>query len=107
MCPGPSCQLRVPSLSSPIMLNVLFVCIVLALYLMRSHIFYSSLAFRKGKLPAKPRTVICHHQSSVSVVGTSWMDLVLSIRTTLCGRFIIYSWCQSVGWLDTAVLAGP
>lgn len=71
------------SLLSSIMLNVLFVYVVLALYLMCSRIFYSSLAFNKGKLPAKLRIIICHHQSSVYTVGTSWDRLDFKHKTEL------------------------
>lgn len=69
-----------PLLSS-IMLNVLFVYVVLALYLMCSRIFYSSLAFDEGRLPAKLRIVICRHQSSVYTVGTSWDRLDFKHKT--------------------------
>lgn len=57
------------------MLNVLFVYVVLALYLMCSRIFYSSLAFYEGKLPAKLRVIICRHQSGAYVVGALWDGL--------------------------------
>lgn len=71
-------RICVPSSLLPsITLNVLFVYVVLALYLMCSHIFYSSLAFYEGKLPANLRGAICCHQSSVSVLGTSWDELDL------------------------------
>lgn len=78
--PEPSCQqgpVSSPLLPS-VMLNVLFVYVVLAVYLVRPHVFYSSLALHEGKLPAKLRFVICHHQSSVCVVGA--MDSILSIK---------------------------
>lgn len=96
------------SLSSSIMLNVLFVYVVLALYLMCSRIFYSSLAFDEGKLPAKLRIIICRHQSSVYTVGTSWdrldfkhkMELLLFGAVSFCPRSV--SRC-----VDAGVLACP
>lgn len=71
------------SLLSSIMLNVLFVYVVLALYLMCSRIFYSSLALDEGKLPAKLRIIICRHQSSVYTVGASWDRLDFKHKTEL------------------------
>lgn len=50
---------------------------------MCSRIFYSSLASDEGRLPAKLRTIICHHQSSVYTAGTSWDGLDFKHKTEL------------------------
>lgn len=62
--------------------NVLPACAALAPCLLRSRIFYSSLAFREGALPAALRALICRHQSSGHVVGTWRRDLILSTKTS-------------------------